>query len=362
MIPGPVELEPDILAVLQEPLWAHYGDAWVRLYNDTTALIKRVFQTDHDLFLIPGPGTLGVDACLSGALPSNGTTLVLSNGFFGKRLEEMAKTYTPNVHVAESPWGQPLDLDQVQTVMRQKKPDLVAMVHCETSTAMLNPVEPVGQLCREHGAVLMVDAISSLGAADLPVDRWDVDLCVASTQKALGCPPGLALVSVSPRAWQAVEAAPARAWYQNLAVWRRYAKDWGQWFPHPVTQNSGLVRALQRSACKLLDEGLAQCFQRHVQLRDWLRAQGEGLGLEPLIPHEHAAPSVTSFALPARLTGPQVVKALKERHGILIGTGLGALAERTIRIGHMGPQAQPALLEAVCEALADVLGGKNKEA
>lgn len=356
MIPGPVELEPDILAMLQEPLWAHYGDAWVRLYNDTIALTKRIFQTQHDLFLMPGPGTLGVDACLCSAMPAHGKALVLSNGFFGKRLEEMARTYTPNVQVIESPWGQPLDLEQVQTAISKSKPDLVVMVQCETSTTMLNPVEPVGTLCQESGALLLVDAISSLGAADLPVDEWGVDLCVASTQKALGCPPGLALVSVSARAWDAVEAAPARGWYQSLAVWRRYAKDWGHWFPHPVTQNSGLVRALQRSACKLLDEGLKGCFQRHLQLRDWLRARAEGLGLQPLIPHEHASPSVTAFTLPPRRKAPDVVKALRERHGILIGGGLGALAEHVIRIGHMGPQARPPLLERACDALEDVLG------
>lgn len=354
MIPGPVELAPEVLTILAEPLWAHYGDRWVALWNETVAQTRRVFQTENDLFIMPGSGTLGLDACLASTLGGGGKALVLCNGFFGHRLKEMAQAYTPDVVAIETRWGAPLPLDRVQQAIGKERPRLVALAHCETSTCMLNPVEPVGAWCQEHGALLLVDAISSLGGAALPVDAWGVDLCVSATQKALGCPPGLALVSVGQRAWAVMDRHPALGWYQNLTVWKRYAQEWGQWFPHPVTQNSGLVRALHWSTRAILEEGLESCHARHLNVRDQLRDRVRAWGLGLLIPDEHASPLVTAVVLDGRITPQTLVQRLKNDHGILIGGGLGSMADSVVRIGHMGPQATPERMGPLFEALGEV--------
>lgn len=356
MIPGPVELDPEVRALLAEPLWAHYGDRWVALYEETVAQTQAVFQTNNELFLMPGPGTLGLEAALASTLGDGARALVLANGFFGHRLAESARAYGATVETVEAAWGQPLPLEAIEAAIAKHRPRVVAMVHCETSTGVLNPVEPVADCCRRSGALLVVDAISSLGAADLPVDAWGVDVCVAATQKALGCPPGLTLVSVGARAWEVMAAHPSVGWLQNLTVWRRYARDWAKWFPHPVTQNSGLVRALQLRTRRILDEGLGACFARHLAARDRLRARACDWGLKPLVTDAHAAPSVTAIALNGRIAPAELVQRLAAEHGVLIGGGLGTLAQSVVRIGHMGPQAAPKRLDRLIDALEAVLG------
>jgi alanine-glyoxylate transaminase/serine-glyoxylate transaminase/serine-pyruvate transaminase len=231
------------------------------------------------------------------------------------------------------------------------------MVHCETSTCILNPVEQISVICQENNALLMVDAISSLGAANLPVDDWQIDLCVAGTQKALGCPPGLGLVSVSERAWSMMDEHNPLGWYSNLQIWRKYADDWGHFFPHPVTQNSGLFKALHWSTRQLLDQGLPSVFQRHLIYRDQLRNKVRDLGFDLLIGDDDASPSATAIVLDDRITPLSLIGKMQQQHGILIGGGLGTLADRVVRIGHMGPQAKPERMDPLLKALTDMLLG-----
>ncbi|NIA12232.1 MAG: aminotransferase class V-fold PLP-dependent enzyme, partial [Nitrospiraceae bacterium] len=204
MIPGPIELDPEVLAVMAEPLVAHYGEEWTAFYKETTRLLQQIFQTAGDIFLFPGSGSAGLDAALGSTLFPDGRVLIPQNGFFGERLEEIARSYTPNVHTLKFPIGRAVDPETVEKTLRDGNFDAVACVHCETSTGVLNPIQELAAMCRSHGIHFIVDAVSSLAVEPLEMDTWGIDICVSASQKGLEAPPGLGVIAVGKRAWDRI--------------------------------------------------------------------------------------------------------------------------------------------------------------
>jgi alanine-glyoxylate transaminase/serine-glyoxylate transaminase/serine-pyruvate transaminase len=245
MIPGPVELAPEVLALMAEPMVAHYGEEWTAFYKETIALLKRVFQTEGGVFLLPGSGSAGLDAAFGSTVFPDGKVLIPQNGFFGERLEEIVRTYTPNVQALRFSLGQPIELKAVETVLQKEHFEVVAAVHCETSTGVLNPIRELSKLCQHYGALFIVDAISSLAIESLKMDAWGIDLCVSASQKGLEAPPGLGLVAVGTKGWERVEQVNSPGWYLNLKTWKDYEEKWGDWHPHPVTQAVNNIKALR---------------------------------------------------------------------------------------------------------------------
>lgn len=356
MIPGPVETEPELLAPMSAPLLAHYGPAWVRLHRETLERLKRVFCTEEaEVFLMAGPGSLGLDATIGSTVGDGSPALVLSNGFFGERLAQIAASYTSRLQVHRVPGGVPLDLDRVEDLLRAEGFALVAVVHCETSTGMLNPIREIAEISHRHGALCMVDAVSSFSCVPLEVDAWGIDLCVTATQKGLACPPGLAPVAVSPAAWERIEARRSPGWYANLRIWRQYAHDWGEWHPHPSTMPSGLLQSLNLSLQYILEEGLEARFARHETMAKALREGLRDLGFELFVAEEWASPTVTAVKADDRISAGALMAHLKEVHRIQIGGGIAELHGKIFRIGHMGPQASYEMILPLLRGIEEAL-------
>jgi len=354
MIPGPIEIAPEVLAPMAEPLVAHYGEEWTAFYKETQDLLRRIIRTNGDLFLFPGSGSAGLDMALGSLLFPDGKVLIPQNGFFGERLEEIARTYTSNVRAIKFPTGQPIDLEVIEGFLQKEHFEVVAAVHCETSTGVLNPIRELSKLCQHYGALFIVDAISSLAIEPLKMDAWGIDLCVSASQKGLESPPGLGLVVVGKAAWKWINQVESPGWYLNLKVWKEYEKKWGNWHPHPVTHAVNNVRALRVGVERILSEGLENRFQRHRETTAQLRQGLRNLGLEPYVPDESASHGVTAVIGPEGKV-EELLAYMRQQHKLLLAGSLGELKGKVFRIGHMGPGATSEAVETVLSALDKAL-------
>jgi alanine-glyoxylate transaminase/serine-glyoxylate transaminase/serine-pyruvate transaminase len=339
MIPGPVELDGEVLREMSRPLVAHYGAEWVRDYKETIGLLQRIFQTGGDLFPIPGSGSAGLDAAIGSLIGDGSKATILSNGFFGQRLVAIAHAYSPHVQVIEGALDRAIPPERLEEALHDPDVKVVAAVHCETSTGVLNPIRDYGELCRRHGAILVVDAISSLGGTELRFDEWNLGICVSAAQKGLEASPGAALVAVSPAAWEQISGSSSPGWYLNLRTWREFAESWADWHPYPVTLPISLLFALKKSLENILEEGLEERFARHERMAFLLRQGLENLGFQLFVPEGHRSSTVTAVLSSSVISAEKVIHFLKQERGIQIGSGIDELRGKIFRIGHMGPQA-----------------------
>jgi len=361
MIPGPTEIDPEVLAEMGKPLVAHYGREWTPFFQETVQQLKRVMLAEQaDLYLMVGPGSAALDAAIGNTIADGKRILIAANGHFGRRLYEIACSYTSpeHVHLLEASVGEAIDVGRFADMLRRNREIRVAaVVHCETSTGVLNPVRELAEICEQNDVLLIVDTISSLGGVEFCFDDWKIGICVSSTQKCLEVPPGLAPIAISPRAWEMIQKTQKPGWYLNLQTWKRFTEEWGQWHPHPVTMPSGLVRALHLSLGKILTEGLEDRWQRHTRVARFFRQGLENLGLRFVACGEYQSPTVTAVWAPQTLSAERLIQQLKEKHEIAIAGGLDELQGKIVRVGHMGPTAKlhavvPVLL-GIEEALRD---------
>lgn len=357
-IAGPAGAEREVLEALSEPIEPHYGPEFVAKYNACRDKFKQVLRTTNDLFLIVGPGTAALDAAMASALPDGAKVLVPRNGWFGKRTAEMLRTHRCEVDELVFDLGQPIDPDAVAERLAGGGYAAVAWVHHETSTGVLNPVEPICQAAHAIGAVTILDAVSSLAGTELLVDEWGVDLCATVGNKGLAAQPGLAAIAVSERAWAAIDANPdTRGWYLDLRVWRRYDTEWAAWHPYPTTVPSGVLAGLNTTLRLILAEGLDERIVRTrdaaTRIRDGLRE----LGFEMFVDDEHASPITTSVRPHPDLPADEMLAALRDRYQIYVSGGLADLHGTIFRVGHMGRGIDKAetdlLLDAIRELLAE---------
>jgi alanine-glyoxylate transaminase/serine-glyoxylate transaminase/serine-pyruvate transaminase len=355
MIPGPIQPDDAVLEAMRSPVVPHYGDEWSAYYKDTIDLLKKVFNTQGDVFLMPGSGTAAIDGCLGSALATGEKVIVGINGFFGERVRDIARSYGLQVVIVAGAWDQPLQPADFAAALRQH-PDAraVAVVHLETSTSVVNPIDQIGPLVREHGAAFIVDAVSSLGGMTYDMDGWCVDLCASSSQKCLGAPPGLAPVAVGPHGWQAIDRVPEKqhGFYTSLSNWRKYAHEWGSWHPTPVTMAVNNVIALRTSLDQLLEEGIENRLERYRGLALHLRAGLRRIGCEPFTPDEALSPVLTAAYPPPGVAVADLMQYLEQEHRIKIAPALGELAGKLFRIGHMSPVITTADIDEVLDAIA----------
>lgn len=357
-IPGPIDLEPEVLSFMSAPLIAHYGREWVELYNETVTLLKQVWQTkEASVFLMPGPGSVGMEAAIASLSGDTHKLLVLTNGFFGDRWVTIARAYSSRVSVLESTWGRAFDIDVVeQALKRDREIRVVIMVHGETSTGVLNPLREISALCERYGAVLVADMVATLGGTEIAFDDWHIGIGVSATQKCLECPPGLAPIAVSPHAWELIERSKGPGWFVNLRTWQHFAREWADWHPHPVTMPTGLIQALHFSLHSILDEGLSQRWARHSEIAALVRNALKNLGFELFVPDDREAMNTATAAKGhPQLPAAALIRALREKYQILIGGGLEKLAGQIFRIGHMGPTATREAMVPTLLAIEDIL-------
>lgn len=356
MIPGPVQPEESVLKAMGAPVQPHYGPAFRDLYNETVDLLKPIFGTRSDVFILVGSGSAANDACIGSLCPDGKKILIGINGFFGERLGAIAENYHLEVIPVMAELDKPLRPEDFADALR-RHPDIyaAALVHLETSTTIINPIAEIGQTLHRFGVPYIVDAVSSLGGMPIEMENWSIDFCASASQKCLGAPPGLAPVAVSPRGWELIERNKntGHGWYLNLGVWRQFAQDWGDWHPFPVTMASNNIFALNIALHNLATEGISSRMRRFRELALKLRAGLRQIGMLPFTPDEILAPILTGAYGPPGIPTSKIIDYMAEIHNIKIAGGLGPqLKDKIFRIGHMAPSLSEADIDEVIDALA----------
>ena len=342
LIPGPVPVTPEVLAEMARPIRQHYGPDYLPDYKQFTARLRQVFATaTGSVYPIPASGSGGVEMVLGSLIGADGRTGVIVNGFFGDRLAKIARAYSANVEILDVPWEQAADPSLVRPWLRAHHLRILAVVHSDTSTGVINPVAELAAAVREAGAAVVVDAVSSLGGMPVETDAWGLAAVATASQKCLETPPGLAPVAVTRLGWEVIDSQPSprRGWYLNLRTWRHYEHEWPH-HPYPVTIPVNNIAALDRALVRILEEGLEPRFERHRKAAAVLREGLERLGFSLFADKRWASPTVTVAYPPKNVDADALIATLRSRHGIAISGGLLRLTGKVVRIGHLGTQAQ----------------------
>lgn len=353
--PGPSMVHARVLRALSTPLLGHLDPAFLSVMNDIQALLRIVFQTTNPFTIaVSGTGSAGMEASVVNLVEPGDPVIVGVNGVFGTRLATIVERCGGKAVRVEAPWGQIVDPDDVAQALRRSGPvKAVAVVHAETSTGAWQPIEPIARLCRDHGALLIVDAVTSLGGVAVNVDGWGIDACYSGTQKCLSCPPGLAPLTLSERALAAVKSrrTPCQSWYLDMALIADYWAEGTRAYHH--TAPISMLYAL-REALRLVDEeGLPTRFTRHQLNSDALLAGLIELGLSPLPPAGHRLPTLNCVTVPSHIPEGDVRASLLAAYGIEIGGGLGPLKGKVWRIGLMGESSTEAHVLTLLNALEE---------
>jgi len=339
--PGPSNAHPTVLQALSRTPIGHLDPLYVELMAEVQELLRYAWQTDNRLTLpMSGTGSAAMEATLANTVEPGDRVLVAVKGYFGNRLVDMAGRYRADVRVVEKPWGEAFSLDELEAALIEHKPAILAMVHAETSTGICQPMDGVGDLCRKHNCLLLLDTVTSLGGVPLFLDAWKVDLAYSCSQKGLSCPPGLGPFTMGPRAEEKLAARKDKVpnWYLDVSLLNQY---WGsnRVYHHtaPVNMNFGMREALRL----LAEEGLEQSWARHRSNAEALWSGLEGLGLVMHAPVELRLPTLTTVRIPEGVDGKAFTQHLLDTHGIEVGGGLGTLAGKIWRIGLMGYNSTP---------------------
>ena len=332
-IPGPTPVPDEVLQAMARPMINHRGPEFAAIVNDITAKLKQVFQTRNDIFLLTGSGTGGMEAAIVNTLSPGDKVLAVSIGVFGDRFLKIAQLFGADVVPLRFEWGKAADADAVRQAL-QAEPTIKAVLvtHNETSTGVTNDLASISSAVKEFDKLLLVDAISSLGSINLPVDEWHCDVVITGSQKGWMVPPGLAMVSVSPEAWQAHASAKMPRFYWDFTLAKNYLEK-GQ---TPATPVVSIIFALSVALDMILKEGLTELFARHARIGEAAREGAKSLGLSLFAEESHASNTVTAVAASNGLDSKKLLKILREEHQVILAGGQQSLDGRIFRIGHLG--------------------------
>jgi aspartate aminotransferase-like enzyme len=331
MTPGPTPVPPEVLAALAEPMIHHRGRDFREIYARCLARLREVCHTEHDVLLFTSSGTGAFESAVANLTSRGDRQLVLSAGNFGERWAAMTRAYGVDLVHARLEWGETPEPDDLRRAL-DPEVKVVYLVHSETSTGVVADVQALTAVAKDAGALVVVDAVSSLGAVPLEPDAWGIDVLVSGSQKALMCPPGLAFCAVSPAARAAAAGATSPRFVFD---WERTRKGQAK-LDAPFTPAVPIVKALDVALGLLLEEGLDAAFDRHRRLGRACREGAKAMGLELFSPDDDRSAVVTAIRTPDGIDSSDVVGALRDRFGITIATGQGELKDRIFRIGHIG--------------------------
>ncbi len=364
MGPGPSGVNHRVLQAMAAPLLGHLDPVFLGVMRDVREMLLRVFRTSNDLTLaVPGTGSAAMEAALCNTIEPGDHAVIAVNGYFGGRMADVAARCGAEVHTVNFPWGTPVgpDLTALEDeVKRHPRVKVVGMVHAETSTGVLSPLKDVAGLAHRHGALLIADAVTSLGGEELEVDGWDVDVCYSGTQKCLGGPPGLSPITVGERAVRAFSGRETRvqSFYLDLGLLRTY---WSDVPAYHHTAPISLVYALREGLRLVMEEGLEARIRRHAVNAAALRAGLEALGFELFAQPGYRLNPLTTVRVPDGIDEASVRRALLTDYGIEIGAGLGETAGRVWRVGLMGDSSKEENVLAFLSALERILGAGEYE-
>jgi len=336
---GPITASPRTLAALGSPIIYDYDPVFLERFADVEDKVARIYQTQNDIVLMQGEAVLGLEAAARALVREGMTCLNLVSGVYGKWFGLWLKDLGANLIEVEVPYNEAIDPADVERALNDH-PDVsvVSVVHSETPSGTVNPIADICPLVHEAGAITIVDVVSSLGGAPLDPDGWHLDVCVAGPQKCLSGPPGMSLMAVSDRAWEAMRANPdaPRGSFLSLLDWKETWIEGGR-KRFPYTPSVAEVHGVGAACEEVLEEGLEVVIQRHERAARACRAGVKGMGLDLWAQREEIATScVTAVQAPEGVEVPTALRHIRERYGVMLSGGFGELAERLFRIGHMG--------------------------
>jgi len=346
-IPGPTPVPDEVLQAMAKQMINHRGPEFVQLLNDVTAKLKQIFQTKGDVLVLTGAGTGGLEAAIVNTLSPGDKVLSTSIGVFGDRFTKIAQQFGAEIIALDFEWGKAADIDTIRRALQaEPKIKAVLVTHNETSTGVTNDLASISSVVKEFDKLLLVDAVSSLGSIDLPVDDWHCDVTITGSQKGWMVPPGLTMVSVNEEAWQAYAKAKMPRFYWDFTK-AKSSLEKGQ---TPWTPAVSIVFALQVALDMMLKEGLANIVARHARVGKAAREGIKSLGLSLFAEESHASNTVTAVAVPEGLDVKKLRKILKEEHQVVLAGGQQKLDGKIFRIGHLG-WVNEKDIEAVISAL-----------
>lgn len=340
MGPGPSDIHPQVLAAMAAPTVGHLDPYFLQVMDEVQSMLRQVFRTKNELTMaISGTGSSGMETCVGNLIEPGDKMIACCNGVFGGRMADVAERVGAAVTKIERPFGEVFSTDEVAKAIDQVKPKVVGIVHAETSTGALQPLEEISKVVHDAGALLLVDCVTSLGGLPVEIDAWDIDAAYSGTQKCLGCPPGLAPVTFGQRALDAMDARKGKvsSWYLDLSMLRNY---WGKNRAYHHTAPINMNYALHESLRLALQEGLENRFARHRSHHLALKAGLKAMGIEYSVADENQLPMLNSVFIPDGVDDAGTRGRLLNEFGIEIGGGLGPVKGKTWRIGIMGEAAQ----------------------
>src|SRR5262247_701302 len=349
--PGPSPVNPRVLEALSLPVVGHLDPKFLEIMDQSMSMLREVFQTKNRLALpMSGTGSAGVETCFANLVEPGDAVLIGVNGVFGTRMIDVAQRCGAQVDTVDAAWGTALDAQNCKAALGKKKYKLVAVVHAETSTGVLQPLDDIAKAVHESGALLLVDTVTSLGGAPVRVDELGIDACYSGTQKCLGCPPGLSPVTFNERAVEVIRKRKTKvqSWYLDLSMIEKY---WGseRIYHHtaPIPMNYALHEALR----VVLEEGLEASWQRHRQVHEIFIREMHKLEIESAVTESIRAPMINAIRIPEGADDAKVRQRLYDDFNIEIGAGLGPLKGKVWRVGFMGHGARVENVELLGQAL-----------
>lgn len=353
-LPGPTPVPPAVRRAMDREMVNHRGPEFAALVHDLNRRLPALHKTSQaNILFFAASGTGGLEASLVNLFSPGDTVISASIGYFGDRSIKIARAYGLNVIVCDFAWGTAADPGIIAAALRaHPEARAVMTTHNETATGVTNDIAAIGQVCHEAGRLFICDAVSSMVALPLYMDDWHCDVVISGSQKAWMCPPGLALVAVGPRAWEAYATARLPRYYWDFAA----ARDAQAQGVTPATPALSVMFGLQAAVDMIEAEGLEEVWARHARIGALVRRRVAELGLVVFGDPRHVSDTVTAVELPASLSPAEVLTRLRVDHDVVMQSGQGDLANRMIRIGHLGWVHEPEINEAL-DALASVLNG-----
>jgi len=353
MIPGPTNVPPRIIKAMLKPMINHRSPEFHSLYKEILEGLKYAFQTRNDVFPLTCSGTGGVEFAVGNMISRGDKVIVAVAGLFGERLKEEIARFGGVPIEIKSEWGSACTVEEVKAILDvEKDVKAVALVYNETSTgATIRDLPKIGELTKKYGILLIVDAISVLLGDYLPVDDWNVDVCIAGSQKCFACPPGLAMVSVSEKAYEVAEKNKFRPFYHDLLMWRQFKEK----LETPFTPSIPLYHALLESLKMLREEGLENRILRHKICAEALYMAFEETGLKIVADKKLRSNTVIVPYLPPNIDGDKFKEILKINYKVAVAGGVGKLKGKTFRIGSMGVVSKPEILKTVEGVIGSLL-------
>lgn len=353
--PGPSMVHPRVLRAMATPLLGHLDPEFITLMNEVQEMLRMVFEAPSAMTIpVSGTGSAAMEAALCNFIEEGDPVLICVNGYFGERLTDMALRYRADVSRIEVPWGEVFTADMVKEALQKKSAKIVAIVHAETSTGALQPLEEIAKVVHDHGALLLVDCVTSLGGVPVAMERVGIDIAYSGSQKCLSAPPGASPLAFSQRAVEVLKNRESKVanWYLDMTLLLKY---WGpeRTYHHtaPISMNYALREALRIVA----EEGLEARFSRHRKNSEMLWEGLESMDLLPHVPLGHRLPPLTTVRLPDGLDEASVRSRLLKDFNIEIAGGLGAFKGKVWRIGLMGHSSRPENVVTLLGALDRIL-------